>query len=383
MSTLPSFTTLTPAKLPVTGFTRLSPRAARVVLFALLAVTSLSVGVSLSPVRQGFADKGNRGPGDIALYRAELERMHAGESYYAVAADELPARGYPTKSVFNWRTPLPLTLIAALPSVELGRVLLGLLAAGTLTLGLLFVVREGGMASGFVVALPLVGALLPCWLGTLYVMPMLWAGSLIMISVCALGLGRTKLGVAAGIAAVFVRDLAGPYCAFAWCYAVWRREWKEAAMWSVGLAAYAAFFAWHVMQVTALQTPDAIAHEQGWLRFGGLAFLVSITQMNGFLLTQPQWLSAIYLPLALLGFASWQSEIGRRATLATLTFVVLFAAVGQPINQYWGSLIAPLLCLGIARVPWAMRDLWQAAALRSVLLMGSLLARPPQQRPLP
>ena len=347
---------------PPTSFARLSPRVARCVLLALVAFTTLAVGVSLSPLGQGFADKASRGPGDVSLYRAKVDRIHAGESYYTVAAEELRERGYPTKSVFNWRTPLPMWLIGVMPNLTVGRVILGALAVVALLLGLALSAREGGTATGLVCALLLVGALLPCWLANLFVMPMLWAGALVMISVCAMGVGRTKFGVASGIAAVFVRDLAGPYCAFSWCYAVWRRQWKEAAMWTAGLAAYAAFFAWHIAQVSALQTSSDIAHENGWLQFGGLAFLVSITQMNGFLLTLPQWVSAVYLPLALLGLASWQSETGRRAALATLSFVVLFAAVGQPINQYWGSLLAPLLCLGVARSPWAIRDLWQAAS---------------------
>lgn len=346
---------------PPTSFARLSPRVARGVLLGLFALILLSVVVSLSPLAQGFTDQPNRGPGDVALYQAEVDRVRAGESYYAVTSEELRARGYPTKSVFNWRTPLPMWLLGVLPDPLLGRVLLGSLAVVALLMGFVFSAREGGTGPGLLTALLLVGALLPCWLAGLDVMPMLWAGALIAISVSALGVGRTKLGVASGIAALFMRDLAGPYCAFGWCYALWQRRWKEAALWSAGLAAYAAFFAWHIAQVAAFQTPDDIAHENGWLRFGGLAFLVSITQMNGFLLNLPQWVSAIYLPLALLGLASWSGDAGRRAALATLVFVVLFAAVGQPINQYWGSLIAPLLCLGAARAPWAVRDLWQAA----------------------
>ncbi|REK17637.1 MAG: hypothetical protein DWQ37_05940 [Planctomycetota bacterium] len=317
--------------------------------------------MSLSPLAQGFADKPHRGPGDVALYRAEVDRIAAGESYYVVASEELRQRGYPTRSAFNWRTPLPMWLIGNLPHPVWGKVLLGGLAVVALLMSFPFLVREGGLGVSLVGMLLLIGALLPCWLGELYVMPMLWAGALLTISVAALGSGRTKLGVASGIAALFMRDLAGPYCVFQGAYALWQRRWREAALWTAGLAAYAVYFAWHVWNVMALQTPDATAHEDGWVRFGGLAFLVSLAQMNGFLLTLPQWVSAIYLPLAMLGLASWSSDTGRRTALVTLLFLVLFAVVGQPINQYWGSLIAPLLCLGAARSPWALRDLWLAA----------------------
>ena len=58
---------------PPTSFARLSPRVARCVLLALVAFTTLAVGVSLSPLGQGFADKTSRGPGDVALYRASRD----------------------------------------------------------------------------------------------------------------------------------------------------------------------------------------------------------------------------------------------------------------------------------------------------------------------
>src|SRR4051812_7219871 len=95
-----------------TGFAQLSPRAARGILAVSGLFAALCVSITLSPIRAGNVDKPTDGPGDIALYRAEVDRMHAGEEYYTVAGEELRSRGYPTRSVFNWRTPLPTWLIA-------------------------------------------------------------------------------------------------------------------------------------------------------------------------------------------------------------------------------------------------------------------------------
>src|SRR5262245_19616252 len=88
------------------------PGRARVVALVFLATSVCLAGITLSSLRSGFADAPSRGPGDVALYQAEVERIRAGESYYEAAANELPARGYPTRSVFNWRTPLPVSLVA-------------------------------------------------------------------------------------------------------------------------------------------------------------------------------------------------------------------------------------------------------------------------------
>ena len=67
------------------------------------------------------------------------------------------------------------------------------------------------------------------------------------------------------------------------------------------------------------------------------------------LLLLPQWVTALLLPLAVLGFAGWNTPTGLRAGITVCVFLTMFAFFGMPINQYWGSLIAPLLCLGAAQ----------------------------------
>ena len=71
-----------------TSFARLSPRAARTTLLVALVVAIVSVGITLSPLRSGFADAPDRGPGDLALYNAIIRRIRAGETYYQAANAE-------------------------------------------------------------------------------------------------------------------------------------------------------------------------------------------------------------------------------------------------------------------------------------------------------
>ena len=42
---------------------------------------------------------------DLKCYRGIIYRIQQGEGYYQAAHAELSSRGYPTKSVFNWRLP--------------------------------------------------------------------------------------------------------------------------------------------------------------------------------------------------------------------------------------------------------------------------------------
>jgi len=359
-----------PLETPPTGYARLTPRQAWAVLAAFALTAVFCVAITLSPLAsdnfRGLAE----GEGDIALYRAEVDRIRDGEGYYQAVAAELGPRGYPTRSVFNWRSPLPVWMLGKMPAVELGKALLGLLALAVIVLAFEALAREQGHGLGrpLACALLLSGAMIPCVLGDLFVSPELWAGVWIALSLCAYGLHRPGLGAAAGLAALFFRELAMPYCLVAVALA-WRHERRnELRAWIAGLAAWAVFYGLHCVQVLNVIPPDARAHPHGWVQLGGTAFVISTAQMNAYLLLLPQWVTALYFAAAMLGFAGWHTRLGLRCGLTICLFVPAFGLVGQEFNQYWGSLIAPLLCFGAARWPASIRDLWQASLRRSVNL---------------
>src|SRR5437879_4557560 len=124
------------------GFERLTPRGAWLVLAIAAVVTLFFVAVTLSPLATGFADAPDRGASDVQLYQAEVTRIQSGEGFYDAAAAELAGRGYPTRSIFNWRTPLPVWLLGKLPDPEFGRVLLSLLALAAIVVAAHFVARD-------------------------------------------------------------------------------------------------------------------------------------------------------------------------------------------------------------------------------------------------
>jgi hypothetical protein len=343
------------------GFGRFLPWQARAVLAIAAVAAIFFVAITLSPLASGFADAPDRGASDIELYRAEVARIQRGESYYDAASTELTARGYPTRSVFNWRMPLPVWLLGKLPGPAVGRVLLSILALAGIVVGSQLMARECGLRHGVICGLWLIGGLLPCFLDKLYVMHELWAGAFILLSVLAYGMKRPGWGAALAIAPLAIRELAAPYCVLCFVFAVVERRRKEVWFWLIAGVIYTIAFGLHAMQVVPRIAPDARAHNDGWLCFGGAAFVISIVQMNGFLLLLPQWVSGVVLAAAMLGFAGWNSAAGRRAGFAASLYLGLFAVIGQPFNQYWGSLIAPLVCLGIAAAPDALATLWRCA----------------------
>ena len=101
-----------------------------------------AVALTLSPLASSHLTPGRKGPGDVALYRAEVERVRNGEGYYQAAAAELTARHYTTQSVFNWRTPLPMWLLGKMPSPACGKALLGLMALAAIMMALAALARE-------------------------------------------------------------------------------------------------------------------------------------------------------------------------------------------------------------------------------------------------
>ncbi len=345
-----------------TGLRRLTPLQARAVLAVALAAMLLFVGVALSPLANRFAESSDHGPSDIELYHAEIARIHAGASYYDAAATELTARGYPTRTVLNWRTPLLATALGFLPNATCGRFALALLAAVVLLAACHLLMKQGQVRRGLLCGALMIAGLLPCFLPGLYVMHELWAGALIAASVIAYGLKRPAWGVAAGAAALFIRELAAPYCGLCLLLAIAGRRRGETIAWIWVLAAYSAAYAMHVEQVLPRITPNATIGAS-WLALGGAAFVISAVQMNGILLIVPQWISGVYLVAAGLGFAAARTDWEKRAALAAAGYLAMFAIVGLPCNQYWGSLIAPLLCLGASAAPAALRDLIRAAKL--------------------
>jgi hypothetical protein len=326
--------------------------------------------VTQSPLRSGFADAPSRGPGDVALYRAEVDRIRGGQSYYEAAAEELPSRGYPTRSVFNWRTPLPVWLVARFPSDAFGNAVLGATGLVLIALCLGWLGEEAGPRQALLGGLLLSGAVMPCLLGDLMLMSELWSGILIALSAVCFGRQRPTAGVLAGVAALFFRELAAPYCLVCLTLALHRRDLRQVVQWLAGMAAYAACYAWHVWQVL-LAMPGESVSAPGWLQFGGAGFLISTAQMNAYLLLLPQWVTAIYLACALLGCATWNSEGGQRVAISLAVYTIAFSIVGNNFNQYWGSMIAPLLCLAACRAPAALAALWTAALASHAQAPGS------------
>ena len=121
-----------------TSYARLTKRQARTVLTAMVLMSVAAVAVTLSPLGStNLIKDDSRAPNsDVFLYRAEVDRIQDGEGYYQAVATELTTRGYPTKSVFNWRMPLPVWAVGQTADARLRQGFFGLVGVGFVDDGL-------------------------------------------------------------------------------------------------------------------------------------------------------------------------------------------------------------------------------------------------------
>jgi hypothetical protein len=295
---------------------------------------------------------------DSDLYGWVVERVKAGQNYYEALDELFHALDYPVRSLFNYRTPTYAWFFAALPSsgwcrgVGAGLLLLAsIMCYGALR-------PEAGLARSLTAVLLMVGSLSWLLFDRTYLYTEAWVGALIAVSVAAYARDWRGVAVAAGLLALFFRELAFPYCGVAAALALLQRRRDEAVAWIVGFGLYGLFFAWHAAQVLPrVHTADRGVSVAMWLSAGGLKSLLAMARTNFFLLPAPSWAAAVILPLGLLGLAGWRSEWSKRAALTSAAYMALFCVVGNLDNFYWGLLYTQLLALGLPLAPQALGDL--------------------------
>jgi hypothetical protein len=330
---------------------------AGLMLTGLLVLFLAALGISLwAPPPTATETSAAPGGADLVLYRHIVERVRGGEDYYAAAFAELQAGRYPTQSIFNWRLPTNAWLLALLPP-RAGQFLLGGLAL--LALGLTFAseVKLGSVGSAAVVVVLLVGVLVWCIDGEAYLAHEVWAGVLLTIALACYYLDRPWLGFLVAAAALFLRELVLPFTVVA-AWQAWRNARpREGLAWFAVWGAFAAFWAWHALNVRALATISDLQPAESWLAWGGLGFVLRTVQMNQWLINLPLWVAAVYFNVSLAGLLTWTGSKGQLSALTVLLYAGAFLIVGKPFNTYWGLLYAPVLPFGLVRAPKALVQL--------------------------
>lgn len=293
--------------------------------------------------------------GDVATFQAIVARLRAGVPYYQAMGFELRRSVFPTRDAFNWRTPLLLSAVSAVPDAVGRGALFALLVV--LCCATLAAVRQPFTAVWTAAALQVSVLAILVVAPAAVVISEAWAGVLVGISVCAYARQRTFFAVALGLLALFVRELAAPYCAVCTIIAASNRRWRELGAWISGACVYAVYYGWHLAQVWAHRLPTDLAHSSSWLEFGGLPFLQSTIHWLGLLPVLPAPLTALALVLIVGGIANARAPLHVRA--ASAAYALFFLVAGKPFNNYWGLMAGPTWALacgyGVQTAGQAMR----------------------------
>jgi hypothetical protein len=314
-------------------------------LFAAVALMALGLVTGAAPER---APPGS-GPTDLGLYRYAAAQAAHPETYYPRLIAEQRREGYELKPFVAVRPPALAFLLAALKTDAIRRGALMALALVSLVAWRKALGGEsGGTLPRVLTSIVLATGVLPAIAAEAPYLHEVWAGVLISLSLALRRPHGFAAAVALGLAAALIRELAAPYLLAMLALALMERRWREGAAWASALALFGAALALHAHLVDRLVLPSDHA-SAGWLKLSGWPFVLHAAQWNGLLAIAPAWLTAVVVPLALFGAATWDGPLGRRLAVILIGYVLAFAVVGRPENFYWGLVFAPLLPLGFAR----------------------------------
>ncbi len=335
--------------------------AAWLALALLVALTAYGAAVQAPRLSAPAEAKFN----DEDLYAAVAGRVSHGQDYYAAAATEQRAHGYPTAPPQVFRQPVLAWVMAALQTdLRRNLVFCGLaLVTGVATL--LALERQGVGFRVLAAAMPV----LATGLGVVIIHGMLfmheaWAGLLIALSLALYAPRRWIVAALIGLLACCVRELAVGYLLVMLAAALWEKRWAQVAGWALTIAVFVVLFGLHLHAAAALHAPtDRVS--VGWLGWGGPRFVLELARANVALLLAPTIVIGVAVGLALIGFAGVRNPIGVRAGLIVGGYMLAFLALGRADNNYWGLLYAPILPLGLVLAPPALRDIWRRAVLNA------------------
>lgn len=362
MSRAETFWTAAPTRFA--AFRRGRARLALALLALLLAACMTALFVPEPPAASAAA-VGGRPQTDLMLYETIVAGVRGGGNYYQVAADTLRAGGYPLRPFLTFRMPALAVVLASLP-YDVHRMLVQDIVARVLLALVLFGMawswakrlREAlpGRIAQLAAILLGAGSILAFVQGDLIAFHEIWAGPLIAWSLALRRPGRWIEAVAIALAAMLIRETAALYVVIMGLFAWLEGERREALGWGLALAFFAAALgvhAWAVAGVTTAMDPVS----PGWGGLEGFGLFVKSMTLATALQLFPLAAGAIFVGLALFGWAAWDDPLALRMITILAAYAAVIGLFARLDTFYWGLTVAPVFLIGLIFVPDAIRDL--------------------------
>jgi hypothetical protein len=304
---------------------------ARAILLALVALMGIGWQYSEAITPPVVSPEGNAS--DVLLYRDIIAHLRAGDPYYVSVGNALRRYGFPTRPVFNWRTPLHLRMLAAL-GVRRSEWLMRALAFLAIVLaGWAFGARSTRLAVAGMISI--FGAMLmPLLTYDAVLLAEIWTGIFIGLSLAAYHREKWIQGALLGVVAIFLRELAAPYVLVCGILAIVERRRREGVVWIVAGVGYAGYYLLHAATATQYIYPGDTSRQYSWVQLQGLPFVLTTLHDYGWLMLFPTSMTAVACALGLAATAA--PSIPRQLKWSLLAYVVFFTVMGQRFDYYWG-----------------------------------------------
>lgn len=280
---------------------------------------------------------------DRVLYRSIVERVEAGESYYAAAADELRKGGYPLKPTPAFRPPTLALALGSLPGTLSRLTVLMLLCIGVV-LAWMRTLKDAPAWERIATITLLMCGLANVGAPNSVYLHEAWAICFIALSLALYRNLALCLGFA--LVAVTIRETSILFPIAMGIIALVERDWKR-AVWLVALGLIsAALWVFHGFAVGAVLLPSDPT-SPGWMSMGGVPMVIAASKWN--LLTSQ--LDGVWLSLAIFLFAVSLVTVRRIELRVAAAHVFLFCFAmllfGRSDNDYWGIMFSPFIAVGL------------------------------------
>jgi hypothetical protein len=345
---------------------------ARLALAALAALLVLSALVPISrglgrdfvpSLIEGGPPKTKLRDDDLTVYDHVIERLQRGESYYPAAAAEHRIIGFPLTPGLAVRLPT-LVWFYSLIGEQGERIFAILLLIVAMIVWWRRLGSEPGAEERRLLGISLIALNAVLVLNVyFYRLHELSAGMLLAISFGLHRPGKWFPAILPAAAALAIRELALPYVLLMAAMALWRRDLRETAAWSLLAVVFLIGLAVHLHLVAEQVRPGDYV-SRSWFALRGLSGLLENMIFTTNFRYLPHFLAGPLVILALLGWAGWRSAAGTFGVLLFLGYGLAFMIAGRDENYYWGMMITPTLALGLAFTPMAVKSLVRAAFAR-------------------
>ncbi|QIK79291.1 hypothetical protein G7077_10655 [Sphingomonas piscis] len=301
--------------------------------------------------------------GDHALYAKIAGRVSAGEPYYSAAAAEHRANGYPLKPFVTVRLPTAAYIFALFGRTG-GWLLVAAVGVAAILAWRKRLISEPGLP-GYArfAALLMAPNMAPILMRDWVMIHEVLAGALIALAFALYRPERPWAALLTILAAILVRETALPVAIIFGCFALYDRRWPELLAWTGAGAVLLAAVGLHASTLSAVLRPDDLA-SPGWSGMGGWHTYVAFVHQVSALRFLPSCISAILVPIALLGWSACRSRLALVVLSFQFALALILMAFARANNFYWACLVVPTLHMGLIFAPAAIKNLVRACAPR-------------------